>query len=46
MRKKKITISIHPDIIKWIGEQIAEDHKFASTSHAFEYAMYRLIKES
>lgn len=46
MRKKKITISIHDDILQWIDKQINEKHTFASTSHAIEYAMYKLIKES
>lgn len=46
MRKKKITISVNMELIKWIDDQINETHKFANTSHAFEFAMYKLIKES
>lgn len=46
MSKIKITMRVHDDILKWIDKQINEDHKFATRTHAFEFAMYKLIRES
>jgi len=37
-------VSIDENILKWIEKQI-EEKRFASISHAIEYALFKLIKE-
>jgi len=44
MGKKKVTVSIDENILKWIEKQIKEK-LFAGISHAIEYALFKLIKE-
>ena len=39
-KKLKITITIDPDLIKWIDAQI-EQKNFASRSHGIEFAIAR-----
>ncbi len=41
-----MSISIDPDILKWIDEQV-EEKRFASRSHAVEYCLHKMmIRES
>ena len=41
--KDKIAISIDPSLLKWIDGQV-QARRFASRSHAFEYAINELKK--
>ena len=43
-KKVQITINIHPNLKKWIGEKL-EDYTFGSISHAVEQALYELKKK-
>ncbi len=43
MVKVKLTVSIQPDIVHWIDEQVAQGH-FADRSHAVQYSMLK-VKE-
>jgi len=43
MKKRKVTITVDEEIIRWIEKQIARK-RFASISHAVEYAVTRLIE--
>lgn len=45
MPKAKIPISIDPDLLKWIESQVKKK-RFASRSHAIEYAVNELKKRS
>lgn len=46
MAKKKIAISIDPELYEWLqGEVNSEDRKFASMSHAIEYCIAYLKKD-
>ena len=44
MPKARRTITLDREILEWIEEQIKEK-RFASLSHAIEYALSKLIKE-
>jgi len=44
MPKERKTITIDGKILKWVETQI-EDKRFASISHAIEYALNKLMKE-
>jgi len=44
MGKRKTSISLDSDLLRWIHEKI-EEKKFASVSHAVEYALERLRRE-
>ena len=44
MPKARRTITLDREILKWIEGQI-EEKRFASLSHAIEYALNKLIKE-
>ena len=44
MPKERKTITIDGEILKWVQAQI-EDKRFASISHAIEYALNKLMKE-
>jgi Arc/MetJ-type ribon-helix-helix transcriptional regulator len=44
MGKKKTSISVDETLLKWISEKINEK-KFASVSHAVEYALFKLKTE-
>ena len=44
MPKARRTITLDRKILKWTEEQI-EEKRFASLSHAIEYALNKLIKE-
>ena len=41
--KVKLTISVNPEILKWVDEQVKKGH-FADRSHAVQYALMK-IKE-
>ena len=41
----KTSVSLNEDTAKWIDEQI-EKRRFASRSHAVEYAIHKLMGES
>jgi len=43
MVKVKLTVSIQPEIIKWIDEQTKMGH-FADRSHAVQYSLLK-VKE-
>ena len=44
--KPIMSVSIDPDILKWIDEQI-EEKRFASRSHAVEYCLHKMmVRES
>ena len=40
----KTSVSLNEDTAKWIDEQI-EKRRFASRSHAVEYAIHKLMDE-
>jgi len=42
--KANISITIDPELIKWIDDQIAKK-RFANRSHGIEYALYRLMEQ-
>ena len=44
MVKPRRTITVNGKILKWVEEQI-EDKRFASLSHAIEFALNKLMKE-
>lgn len=44
MTKKKTSVSLDDNLIKWIHNKIKEK-KFASVSHAVEYALEKLRRE-
>jgi len=43
MKKRKVTITVDEEIIRWIEKEIAKK-RFASISHAVEFALARLIE--
>ena len=43
MKKRKVTITVDEEIIRWIEKEIARK-RFASISHAVEYAITRLME--
>jgi Arc/MetJ-type ribon-helix-helix transcriptional regulator len=43
MVKVKLTVSILPELIRWIDEQVQKGH-FADRSHAVQYAVLK-VKE-
>lgn len=45
MKKQKITISVNVELLDYIRKEKKETHRFSNISHAFEYAMYKLIKD-
>ena len=45
MPKAKTSIAIDPDLLKWIESQV-KSKRFASRSHAIEYAVNELRKRS
>ncbi len=44
MVKKRLQVTVREDIVKWIDEQV-EKLRFASRSHAIEYALLQLMKK-
>lgn len=44
MVKKRLQVTVRQDIVKWIDEQI-KTLRFASRSHAIEYALLQLIEK-
>jgi Arc/MetJ-type ribon-helix-helix transcriptional regulator len=44
MPKLKVTITLDPELYTWI-EQEVKKRRFASVSHAIEYALTRLKEE-
>jgi Arc/MetJ-type ribon-helix-helix transcriptional regulator len=45
MPKVRRTVTIPKDLYDWVQEQI-EEHRFKDVSHAIEYALYQLKKET
>jgi len=43
MVKVKLTVSIQPELIRWIDEQVKRGH-FADRSHAVQYSILK-VKE-
>jgi Arc/MetJ-type ribon-helix-helix transcriptional regulator len=43
MVKVKLTVSIMPELVRWIDEQIEQGH-FADRSHAVQYSVMK-VKE-
>jgi Arc/MetJ-type ribon-helix-helix transcriptional regulator len=43
MAKVRLQVTVREDIVKWIDQQI-EKLRFASRSHAIEYALSQLIE--
>ncbi len=43
MKKRKVTITVDEEIIRWIEKGISRK-RFASISHAVEYAVTRLME--
>ena len=43
-KKTQKTVTIDPELLKWVEKQI-EDKRFASFSHAIEFALAKLMKE-
>ena len=41
MVKVKLTVSILPDLVRWIDEQVEKGY-FADRSHAVQYALIKL----
>jgi Arc/MetJ-type ribon-helix-helix transcriptional regulator len=44
MPKQRLQVTIREDIVHWIDKQV-EKLRFASRSHALEYAMLQLMQE-
>ena len=44
MVKKRLQVTVREDIVDWIDQQI-ETLRFASRSHAIEYALVQLMKK-
>ncbi len=44
VRKEKISVSVEPQLLEWVDEQV-NSKRFASRSHAIEYALARLKRE-
>lgn len=44
MPKIKKTVTIDANLLAWVKEQI-RDKRFASVSHAIEYALNKIMKE-
>jgi Arc/MetJ-type ribon-helix-helix transcriptional regulator len=44
MPKVRIQVTIRDDIVKWMDKQV-ETRKYASRSHAIEYAVLQLIQD-
>ena len=43
-KKRKTSVTIDEDLLDWIDKEMAQK-RFASRSHAFEYAIMRLKEE-
>jgi len=43
--KSVVSITVNRDVLRWIQERV-EERVFASRSHAFEYAVVQLMKNS
>ncbi len=43
MAKVRLQVTVREDIVKWVDQQI-EKLRFASRSHAIEYALLQLIE--
>jgi Arc/MetJ-type ribon-helix-helix transcriptional regulator len=44
MAKVRLQVTVREDIVKWIDKQV-ETLRFASRSHAIEYALGELMKQ-
>jgi len=44
MVKKRLQVTVRQDIVNWIDQEI-EKLRFASRSHAIEYALLQLMKK-
>ncbi len=45
MAKKRLQVTVREDIVKWVDQEV-EKLKFASRSHAIEYALLQLMGKS
>lgn len=45
MVKKRLQVTVREDIVDWIDQQV-ETLRFASRSHAIEYALVQLMKKN
>ena len=45
MVKKRLQVTVREDIVKWIDGEVKK-LRFASRSHAIEYALLQLMKKS
>jgi Arc/MetJ-type ribon-helix-helix transcriptional regulator len=41
MVKVKLTVSIQPELVRWIDEQVKKGH-FADRSHAVQYSLLKV----
>ncbi len=44
MAKQRLQVTVREDIVKWIDKEV-EKLRFASRSHAVEYALLQLIRK-
>ena len=44
MAKKRLQVTVREDIVEWVDQQV-DKLRFASRSHAIEYALLQLINE-
>ena len=42
--KQRLQVTVRPELVKWIDQEI-KDLRFASRSHAIEYALMKLMEE-
>jgi Arc/MetJ-type ribon-helix-helix transcriptional regulator len=43
MVKVKLTVSIQPELVRWIDEEVKKGH-FADRSHAVQYSLLKVQK--
>jgi Arc/MetJ-type ribon-helix-helix transcriptional regulator len=41
MAKLKLTVTLSPELIHWIDEQVKQEH-FADRSHAVQYSIHKV----
>ena len=44
LAKKRLQVTIRDDLVKWMDKEIKE-FRFASRSHAIEYAIMKLVED-
>ncbi|MGC8693534.1 MAG: ribbon-helix-helix domain-containing protein [Thermoplasmata archaeon] len=45
MKKLKVSVSVDEDLLEWVQEEI-EKKRFASVSHAINFALHRLKEDN